>query len=301
MDYLAYDVEHHRVWVPAGNTGSVFVVEASGELVTPVPGFPTSEVERNGKKRTMGPSSAAVGDGTVYVGNRGDQSVCAVDAVSLKKGSCVKLGSMPDGLQYVRSTKELWVTTPRDKSIVVLATGPTLKEKAKISLAGEPEGFAVDEGRGLFYTNLEDKDKTLVIDIKARKVKKDWAADCGSDGPKGLSVDPMFNYLLVACSDKLKVRALAKDGKELDSLSTGAGVDNIDYLQGRHEVYVGAAKAAQLLVARLDKDGKLSTKTVVVTRPGARNPVVTEGGVAYLTDSSEGKILAAHPKPLTKP
>ncbi|MCU1277865.1 MAG: hypothetical protein JWM53_1411 [bacterium] len=85
MDYLAYDRAHHRVWVPAGNTGKVDVVDASSGDVAHIDGFATREMERNGKKRIVGPSSATVGDGVVYVGNRGDSTVCAVDATSLQK------------------------------------------------------------------------------------------------------------------------------------------------------------------------------------------------------------------------
>src|SRR2546427_2981927 len=134
MDYIAYDRAHHRVWVPAGNTGSVDVVDVKDDHVTRVEGFPTSEVERNGTKRTVGPSSATVGQGVVYVGNRGDSSVCAVDAASLSKGACLKLPSMPDGVVYVGSTREVWVTTPRDNSIAVLdaSKAGALSLKAKI-------------------------------------------------------------------------------------------------------------------------------------------------------------------------
>ncbi|HYQ74190.1 hypothetical protein, partial [Cellulomonas sp.] len=63
MDYLAYDRAHHRVWVPAGNTGRVDVVAVPGGEVAEVAGFPTKEMERRGKKRIVGPSSATVGDG----------------------------------------------------------------------------------------------------------------------------------------------------------------------------------------------------------------------------------------------
>src|SRR5262249_43755833 len=112
MDYLAYDRAHHRVWVPAGNTGSVDVIDVTSGAVTRIEGFPTQEMERRGKKRIVGPSSATVGGSHVYVGNRGDSSVCAVDASSLKKAGCVTLDSMPDGLAYVAATHEVWVTTP---------------------------------------------------------------------------------------------------------------------------------------------------------------------------------------------
>src|SRR5438105_914361 len=67
MDYLAYDRAHHRVWVPAGNTGSVDVVDVSSGAVTRIEGFQISEIERSGRKRVVGPSSATVGDRYVYI------------------------------------------------------------------------------------------------------------------------------------------------------------------------------------------------------------------------------------------
>jgi len=131
MDYLAYDRTHRRVWVPAGNTGSVFVIDAANDHVAKVVGFTTAEVERRGITRTVGPSSATVGDNVVYVGNRGDSSVCAANALSLRVGPCMTLDSPPDGLAYVASRAEVWATTPRDKSIVVIdaAQAGTLKAK----------------------------------------------------------------------------------------------------------------------------------------------------------------------------
>jgi DNA-binding beta-propeller fold protein YncE len=154
MDYLAYNPRTNSVWVPAGNTGSVDVVDTKTDKVQRIEGFPTKEMERNGKKRIAGPSAAAIGPaGTVYIGNRGDTSVCAVDEKTLTKGTCGTLDSSPDGVAYVAKTDEVWVTTPRDKSIRVL-DGKTLAEKAKITLDGGPEGFAADDARGRFYTNV---------------------------------------------------------------------------------------------------------------------------------------------------
>ncbi len=297
MDYIAYDRGHHRVWVPAGNTGKVDIVDAATGNVAHVDGFATKEMERNGKKRIVGPSSATVGDGVVYVGNRGDSTVCAMDATSYQKGACATIDSMPDGLAYVASAKEVWVTTPRDKSIVVLdASQPgALTVKQKMSFEGEPEGFAVDDARGIFYTNLEDKDRTLAIDIAKHEVRSTWMPNCGEDGPKGLALDHTANFLFVACADKVKTLDAGHDGKELAALDTGAGVDNIDYVEALHQLFVGAAKAAKLTVARVDEAGKLTAATVVPTAYGARNAVATEDGTAFLTDSREGKILIVSP------
>ena len=300
LDYIAYDRGHRRVWIPAGNTGSVDVINVDTGELTRIEGFATSELERHGHKRTVGPSAAAVGDGVVYVGNRGDSTVCAVDAATLQKGACAKIDSMPDGLAYVASAKEVWVTTPRDQSITVLdASAPgALPVKTKMSFEGEPEGFVVDDERGLFYTNLEDKDRTLAIDIKTHRVGKTWLPACGEDGPKGLALDRGRNFLLVACADRVKVLDAGHDGKELSAIVTGDGVDNIDYLEARHAVYAAAARAAKLTVAVVDAAGTLKSEAVVPTAAGARNAVVTEDGVAYLTDGPDARILViAPPRP----
>jgi hypothetical protein len=192
------------------------------------------------------------------------------------------------------------VTTPRAKSIVILdaASPNALTVKGKIDFAGEPEGFVVDEARGVFYTNLEDKDRTLAIDIATRQIAHTWMPGCGEDGPKGLALDRALNFLFVACADRTKVLDAGHDGKELSSLATGDGVDNIDYIEARHELYAGAGRAAKLTVATVDAKGKLTASASVATAKGARNAVVTDEGVAYLTDSAGGKILivtlAAH-------
>ena len=297
MDYLAYDRAHHRVWVPAGNTGSVDVVDVTSGRVTRLEGFPTAEMERNGTRRTIGPSSATVGDGLAYVGNRADSSVCAVEAQSLRMGPCLKLESPPDALAYVAATKELWVTTPRDRSIAIIdaAASGALTWKTKIRLVGAPEGFAVDDTRGVFFTNLEDKDRTLGIDVRRREIIGTWLPGCGEDGPRGLAIDRGFDFLLVACQDRVMVLDVGGDGKRLSTIDVGDGIDDIGYVESRRELYVAAARAAKLTIARLEPRGVLTTLAVVPTAPGARNAVATEDGTAYLTDSPEGKILVVAP------
>ena len=100
LDYLACDRSAGRVWIPAGDTASVDVLEVATGKLTRIQGFPTTEREVRGQKRKMGPSSATVGDGFVYAGNRGNSDVCAIDAAKLTKGACVTLPTPPDGLQH---------------------------------------------------------------------------------------------------------------------------------------------------------------------------------------------------------
>jgi DNA-binding beta-propeller fold protein YncE len=290
MDYVAFDARTGFVWVPAGNTGAVDVIDTGhGDKVTQVPGFPTAEVPSRAGKRVVGPSSAAVGDGIVYIGNRGDSTVCAVDERSLARVACGHLDSMPDGLAYVALTKEVWVTTPRDNSVRVLDAS-TLAQKARLAFDGQPEGFAVDAVRGRFYTNLEDKDRTLAIDLRTHETVATWNPACGEDGPKGLRVDEKAGFLFVACDAAAKALDVGHGGAVLSSIETGAGVDDMDYAPGTHLLYVAAAKAAQLTVARVDDAGRLSVVSRVATRPGARNGVVGKDGRVYLAHGSFSKL-----------
>ena len=288
MDYIAFDPNTRSVWVPAGDTGLVVVVSEKGAL-QPISGFPTAEMGTGDRKRMVGPSSVTMGDGVVYVGNRADSSVCAFDARSLRKGACHKLDSMPDGLAFVAGRGEVWVTTPRDHSIRIL-DAKSLEQTARLVFEGDPEGFAVDGKRGRFYTNLEDKDRTLAIDLASRKTVATWMPKCGEEGPHGLRVDPARGQLFVACSTRVEVLDAAHDGAVLSSIDTGDGVDDIDYAPSTHRLYAGAARAGQLTIAAVDEQGKLTSVAVVPTHAGARNPAVTDKGAVYLAHSSYGGL-----------
>ena len=297
LDYLAVDRARQRVWVPAGGTGSADVIDTRTREIRRVGDFPVAEVERNGKKRMVGPSSATVGDGVVYVGDRADSSVCAVDASTLERGGCAALPSMPDGVAFVASTREVWVTTPRDRSIVILdvSTPKTPKIAGRITLEGDPEGYAVDDAHGFFYTNLEDKDRTLRIAIATRKVMLTWNPACGEDGPRGLALGSDGRWLMVACPDHVEVLAASEDGRIVSKLETGVGVDNLDYLPAKRTVYAAAASAATLTVATLDDAGTLHRVSSSPTAQGARNAVATEDGVAYVASGQDGTIIVVPP------
>jgi DNA-binding beta-propeller fold protein YncE len=282
MDVMAYDPHTGFVWAPAGNTGAVDVVDTATGKITQVSGFATKEVEaRGGGKRTVGPSSATLGDGVVYVGNRGDATICAVDARTLAKGVCGTLDASPDLLAYVPKTHEVWVTTPRDHSIRILDAA-TLAQKAKIAFDGDPEALAVDAQRGRVYSNLEDKDRTLAIDLSTHATAATWNPACGEGGPHGLSLDEKAGILFIACDARAVAMDVAHDGNVVSSVDTGDGVDDIVYAAATHLLYVGASRGSKLTIARADGTGHLTVVATVPTPAGTRNAVVTKDGVAYL-------------------
>src|SRR6266478_6185033 len=115
LDYFAYDRETGKVWVPASNTGSVDMIDEKTDAVSQITGFPTGEIERRGRKITVGPTAASIGDGVVYIGNRGNATICIIDARNLALGECLPIvqnnaAITPDGVVYVAATREIWVT-----------------------------------------------------------------------------------------------------------------------------------------------------------------------------------------------
>jgi DNA-binding beta-propeller fold protein YncE len=291
LDYIAYEPAHSRVWVPVGSTGSVDVLDTASQNFTRVDGFKTVEREMNGKKRTLGPSAAAVGDGFVYVGNRASNEVCPVDVRTLKPATCLKLATGTDGVAYVAGVKEVWVTTPKDQTLTVLdASKPSaLALKTAVKMDGAPEGYAVDEAHGLFFTNLEDKGGTVIVDVKTHKVKATWSPGCAADGPRGIAFDAKDNFAIVACTDHVQVLDAAHDGALLGKLDVGAGVDNIDAVDGT--LYVAAGKAAKLVVASIDDKGQLTIVASGDSSDGARNAVADADGNVYVADSLGGRLI----------
>src|SRR5213076_3390930 len=114
LDYFAYDHAMGKLWVPASNTGSVDVVDEKTDAVSQIAGFPTGEIERRGRKITVGPTAASIGNGVVYIGNRGNTTLCVIDAKTLALGECVPVSAdravTPDGVVYVAVARELWIT-----------------------------------------------------------------------------------------------------------------------------------------------------------------------------------------------
>jgi len=295
LDYFAYDRATGKLWVPASNTGSVDVIDEAADAVSQVTGFKTGEVELRGRKITLGPTAVSIGDSVVYIGNRGDSTLCVIDAHTLARGECLEVAPIsagraaaPDGVVYVAATRELWITTgapplgiaSADKSLQVFdASDPRhLKRKTKIPLDASAEGYAVDNQRGLFYTNLEETGKTIAIDPGSRELQ-------------GLALDNGRNFLFVACGDHVVSIDAGHGGKVIDSITTGPGLDNIDYSADAKLLYAAASQAASLTIVEVDDHGKFHLKALVPTVKGARGVVAGKGETAYLIDPAEGRIL----------
>jgi DNA-binding beta-propeller fold protein YncE len=306
LDYFAFDPATGRLWVPAGNRASVIVLDRAGEVVGTIGDFATAEFELRGRRDRLGPSSVALGNGMAYVGNRADRSICIIDASTMKRGACQSIGTAaqgwaaaPDAVVYVGTTKELWVTrgappigiASSDKAVTIfdVSAAGKLKPKGKVALGASAEGYAVDETRGVFYTNLEERGETVAIDVHRRTIVKRWKSGC--DEARGLAIDRTRGLLFVACSDRVVALDADHAGKVLGSVNTGDGLDNIDYSETGHTLYAAASIAAVLTVAQVGETGTFSAVESVPTVKGARGVVAGDARRAYVADPAGGQIL----------
>ncbi|MET3502477.1 YVTN family beta-propeller protein [Mucilaginibacter rubeus] len=133
----------------------------------------------------------------------------------------------PDAIMYdPYSDRVFTFNGESDNSSVI--NPATLKQVGTVALGGGPE-FAVSDGKGNIYNNLEDKSSLDVIDSKSLKVVKNYPlAPCG--GPTGLALDAANQKLFTVCRENKGVSVVdIKTGKVTATLPIGAGVDAVVY------------------------------------------------------------------------
>jgi hypothetical protein len=95
----------------------------------------------------------------------------------------------------------------------------------------------------------------------------------------------------VACTDRVVVLDGARGGAKLATIDTGAGVDNIDWIEAQRRLYVAAGKAAKVTVASIDDKGQPTVVATGASANGARNGVADASGNVYVPDAGNAQLL----------
>ena len=133
-------------------------------------------------------------------------------------------GTNPDAILYDPASKRVFAMNGRSSNATVVdaATG---KVAATIPLAGKPE-FAVADGAGHVYVNIEDKSELWQIDSQKLTVTARWPlAPC--EEPTGLAIDdfPDRRPSFAGCGNKMMAVVDADSGKVIAAPPIGDGVD----------------------------------------------------------------------------
>jgi DNA-binding beta-propeller fold protein YncE len=159
----------------------------------------------------------------------------------------IPTGKKPDAAAYDPATRTLWVMDPGSGEATVIDP-VTARVLATFAIGGSLE-FAVADGRGRMYVNVEDRNEVAVLDTKARKLLSRFPL-AGCDGPTGIAYDPGAGEIVSACGNGVAVVS-ARSGRPIARLAIGKGADGAAYDPKRHLVLIPAGRDGNLSIIRL--------------------------------------------------
>jgi YVTN family beta-propeller protein len=160
-----------------------------------------------------------------YISDGRANAVVVFDRTTLATVATIPAGQNPDGLVFEPATQTVWAFNGRSNDASVIDAA-TRKVVATIPLPGKPE-FAIGDGKGTIYDNLEDKSEVIRLDAKGKKLTGEWALGC--EGPTGLALDIAGGRLFSACGGKKMAVTDAKTGKQLATAAIGDGPDGAEW------------------------------------------------------------------------
>jgi len=237
--------------------------------------------------------------GRGFISNGHSNTVTAFDLNTNTVIKEVKVGDDPDAIAFDSATNRVFAMNGHGESVTAVDAS-TLNVVGTIALKGSPE-FAVADGKGHLYLNIEDKNETIEIDTKKLKILKRWKLVDG-DGPTGLALDKKHELLFSGCHNQKLFMLSAKTGTIVDTAAIGAGVDATAFDAGLQLAFA-SNRDGTLNVFRERPSAKLELVQNVTTEPGAKTMALDpETHTVYLPTASFGDTPAAttaqpHPRP----
>jgi hypothetical protein len=277
-----------KVLVPAGRTGKLDMIDPSTQAIDSIGGFGTQPYAGG---RGAGATSVDEAGKMILATDRSTHQLDIVDPQAKKIVASSPLKGGPDYVRYVNATKEIWITEPHDETIEIFNyPDPAAKpdSTATIKVPGGPEALAIDNARGVAYTNV-DGGKTTVIDLKTRKAVHEWPNGC-KDG-EGALLEDSGQFLFVACREGKVVSMDPANGKVISTVSSGDGIDIIAYNSKLRHIYAPGSQSATVAVISVSPKGELS---LVRTLPGVERGhcvVADNVGNFYVCDPNHAGLL----------
>jgi hypothetical protein len=288
FDDLRYSETLSRLLVPAGRSGSLDLVDPASEQVTAIGGFSSTSSYTGAD--SFGVTSADEANGVVYATDRTSSKLAIVDGHAKQILSTIALAATPGYVRYAQPTREVWVTEPGASAIEVFSTsadgGTGLAHAASISVAGA-ESLEIDAVNHLAFTNAATS--TQAIDVVSRKVTATWPNGCTT--AKGIAVDPIKGWVLVACGEGRVVVLDEQSGNMLGAAATAGGVDQVAYDAHRVRLYVPAPAKSEMAVVTMNAKGTPTLVGAVQTTSDAHCVVTPGGGQVFVCVPSKGQLV----------
>ena len=165
--------------------------------------------------------------GRGFASNGRDSSVTVFDLKTLATVARIKLPARnPDAILYDPASGRVFTFNGGSRSATAIdaASGAIV---GTIELGGRPE-FAVTDSAGRIFVNLEDSSAVLMFDSKALKPLARWPL-APAVNPSGLALDARHHRLFSVCRNHLMAVLDAENGRLVDTLAIGGGVDGVAF------------------------------------------------------------------------
>ncbi|HEY3269035.1 MAG TPA: YncE family protein [Armatimonadota bacterium] len=202
-----------------------------------------------------------------FVTNGQDNTVTVFDQASRKPAGSVKVGGNPDVILYDRVSRRLFCMNG-DSNDATAIDPATNKVLGAVPLNGKPE-FAVADGKGTIFVNLEDKSEVAAFDAKTLKVTKRWSIAPG-DGPTGIAFDRAHRRLFSACGNGKMIVSDPDAGKVVATVAIGNGPDGAAFDARLELAFSPNGRDGTLTVIHEDAPDKYTVVETVPTQAGAR-------------------------------
>jgi len=255
FDYVSVDSAARRVYLSHGT--EIKVIDAdSGALIRNITGL----------KQDHGVAVASeFGRGFISDGAQG--KVIIFDLETLKVTGEAKADNDADCVIYDPSSKHVFVMNgdPHSATVIDAKSGNVV---GTIALGGGPE-FAVADGKGTVYINLEDKSELVAVNAATLEIKSRWPlAPAGA--PTALAMDVRHHRLFSAGRNPQMMVVLdSESGKVIQSFPISAGVDAAAYDPETGMVFV-STRDGMVHVFHEDSPDKFSEAETIKTEYGAK-------------------------------
>lgn len=260
-DYLTFDASHRRLFVAHGS--HVEVLDATTLALT-------------GRiADTAGVHGVAIADSLAhgYVSAGATSSIVVFDLTSLARLAEIKAtGDNPDAILYEPTTDRVFVFNGRGRNATVVDTAKNTVV-GTIALDAKPE-FAVHDGAGRVFVNLEDRNSLAAIDARSLVITARWPL-IGCEEPTGLAIDRQHHRLFAACSNKVMTIVDSRTGHGVAQVPIGAGADGAVF-DATKQLAFASGSDGTLTVIREETPDRFTVAEVVTTKPGARTLTLDE-------------------------
>jgi YVTN family beta-propeller protein len=217
-------------------------------------------------------------DGRALSTNGGDNTATLFEAATGKVIAAIPTGANPDAVLFEPSSGLALVMDGKGGDITLIDP-KTAHVEGRIDVGGKLE-FAVADGKGRVFVNVEDKAEIAAIDVAQRKVMARYKLD-GCEEPSGLALNPDTGLLLAACANRKAVAVQAKDGAPVATLIIAERPDGAIFDAKRKLFFIPCGAGSMAVIG--ESAGKPAVIATVPTANGARTAALDpQTGKLYL-------------------